>query len=204
VIQFTCADGASCHGAFARCEPTFPHLLGCSSTGPGRPHAAGVPFLPATASRTGPSVGPRRRNVSATAGMGPAGCSKFARAGRDRFDDQRGLRDRRIPDGGSQSPHLDWRVPCRACGFRRLQSKRPIAPACGMVLSTAVIGARRSRRRHPVEPVTQGPRGRLVWAEGPDPTGRLTRGRRRRQSKPGGSWQGHRGFLSLAGRGSLG
>ena len=44
VSQFTCAGEPSCHGGLARCEPTFPHLLGCSSTGPGRPHAAGVPF----------------------------------------------------------------------------------------------------------------------------------------------------------------
>ena len=36
----------------ARCEPTFPHLRGCSSTGPGRIHAAGVSFFPRNRTRT--------------------------------------------------------------------------------------------------------------------------------------------------------
>ena len=93
------------------------------------------PFLPATASRTRTPRGPRKRNISATAGMDRAGGSKLRGLQGIISTTKRGLRDgaRRVPDGGSQSPHLDRRVPCRVCGFRRFQSNRPIASAYGVV-----------------------------------------------------------------------
>jgi hypothetical protein len=118
----------------ARCEPNFPHLHGCSSTGPGPIHAAGVPFCryrrqqPATERTQG------KLNRFATAGTRHAGGSKLRGLRRSVSATTGGLRHggRRIPDGGSQGPRLDRRVPCRGRCFRSLQSIPPIALAFGM------------------------------------------------------------------------
>jgi len=142
----------------------FPIFSAAAPLAPADPMLPGSLFCLQPYRGPGPQRGPRKRNISASAGMGRAGGSKLRGPQGIISTTKRGLRDgaRRVPDGGSQSPHLDRRVPCRACGFWRLQSNRPIAPAYGtvwvriytmpvreffgadlsvlVVLSTAVIG----------------------------------------------------------------
>jgi hypothetical protein len=160
----------------------FPIFSAAAPLAPADPMLPGLFFcLPPPPRGPRTDCGPRKRYISATAGMGRSGCSTLRGPQGGRFDDQRGSRDggRRIPDGGSQSPHLDRRVPCRACGFRRLQPNRPIATCVrdglGEDLSDArppilwcrsfrlgdpqygAPGARGPGGRHPMEPVTQAP-----------------------------------------------
>jgi len=113
----------------------FPIFSAAAPLAPADPMLPGSLFCLRPYRGPGPQRGPRKRNISASAGMGGAGGSKLRESQAVISTTKRGLRDgaRRVHDGGSQGPHLDRRVPCRVCGFRRFQSNRPIASAYGVV-----------------------------------------------------------------------
>ena len=113
----------------------FPIFSAAAPLAPADPMLPGSLFCLRPYRGPGPQRGPRKRNISATAGMDRAGGSKLRGLQGIISTTKRGLRDgaRRVPDSGSQSAHLDRRVPCRVCGFRRFQSNRPIASAYGVV-----------------------------------------------------------------------
>jgi hypothetical protein len=131
VNQFTCASDGSCHGASHAASRAFPIFAAAAPLTPAGSMLPGSLFANAGIKNRRTERTQGKLNSPATAGMGPAGCSKL-RGPRGSVS-TRGLRDggRRIPDGGSQSPRLDRRVPCRARCFRGLQSIPPITLASG-------------------------------------------------------------------------
>ena len=134
VNQFTCAGDASCHGRLHAASRAFPIFAAAAPLAPAESMLPGSLFADNGVKSLGPSVPLRKLSLRASAGMDQAGCSKLRGPQGSVWTTTRGLRDggHRIPDGGSQGPHLDRRVPCRARCVRLLQSIRPIARTFGV------------------------------------------------------------------------